>query len=38
MVTLRKTLNTIEDDAAREAIVESTLVNFHHVTRVFESI
>jgi len=38
MVTLRKTLNTIEDDAAREAVVESTLVNFHHVTRVFESI
>jgi len=38
MVTLRKVLNTIEDDAAREAVVESTLVNFHHVTRVFESI
>jgi len=38
MVTLRKVLNTIEDDGAREAVVESTLVNFHHVTRVFESI
>jgi pyrroloquinoline quinone (PQQ) biosynthesis protein C len=38
MVSLRVVLNTIEDDAAREAVVESTLVNFHHVTRVFESI
>jgi len=36
MVTLRKILNTITDDAAREAVVESTLVNFHHFTRVFE--
>ena len=38
MVTLRKILNTITDDAAREAVVESTLVNFHHFTRVFESV
>jgi len=36
MVTLRKILNTITDDAAREAVIESTLVNFHHFTRVFE--
>ncbi len=38
MVTLRKILNTITDDDAREAVVESTLVNFHHFTRVFESV
>jgi pyrroloquinoline quinone (PQQ) biosynthesis protein C len=38
MATLRTILNTIRDEAAREAIVESTLINFHHVTRVFESI
>lgn len=38
MIDLRKVLNTLTDDAAREAIVESTLVNFHHVTRIFESV
>jgi hypothetical protein len=38
MVTLRKLLNTVDDDAAREAIVESTLLNFHHITRVFEAV
>ncbi len=38
MAELRKVLNTVGDDAAREAIVESTLVNFHHFTRMFESI
>jgi len=38
MAELRQVLNTIEDDAAREAIVESTLVNFHHFTRMFEAI
>ena len=38
MVTLRKLLNTVDDDAARAAIVESTLVNFHHITRVFEAV
>jgi hypothetical protein len=31
-------LNTVDDEAAREAIVESTLMNFHHVTRVFEAV
>jgi pyrroloquinoline quinone (PQQ) biosynthesis protein C len=38
MATLRTALNTIEDDAARDAIVESTMVNFHHITRIFEAI
>ena len=38
MAVLRQVLNTIDDDAAREAIVESTLVNFHHVTRIFEAV
>jgi pyrroloquinoline quinone (PQQ) biosynthesis protein C len=35
---LRKVLNTIEDEPAREAIVESTTVNFHHITRVMEAV
>jgi pyrroloquinoline quinone (PQQ) biosynthesis protein C len=38
MAELRTVLNTIDDVAAREAIVESTLVNFHHVTRIFEAV
>jgi pyrroloquinoline quinone (PQQ) biosynthesis protein C len=38
MAELRQVLNTVDDDAAREAIVESTLVNFHHVTRIFEAV
>ncbi len=38
MVALRKILNTITDEAAREAIVESTMLNFHHITRVFEAV
>jgi pyrroloquinoline quinone (PQQ) biosynthesis protein C len=38
MVALRKVLNTLTDEPAREAIVESTLVNFHHITRVFEAV
>jgi pyrroloquinoline quinone (PQQ) biosynthesis protein C len=38
MIELRKVLNTITDEAAREAVVESTLVNFHHFTRMFEAI
>ena len=37
MAGLRRILNTVEDEAAREAIVESTLVNFHHFTRIVES-
>ncbi len=38
MVELRKILNTIVDDEARSAIVESTLLNFGHITRVFAAI
>ena len=38
MASLRTILNTIHDDAARNAVVESTLVNFHHFTRIFESV
>ncbi len=38
MAELRKILNTLDDSAACEAVVESTLVNFHHFTRIVESI
>jgi hypothetical protein len=38
MATLRQVLNTITDDAAREAVVESTMVNFYYFTRVFEAV
>ena len=38
MAELRQVLNTVADEAAREAIVESTLFNFHHLTRLFEAI
>ena len=38
MVTLRQVLGTLVDEAAREAVIESALLNFHHITRVFESI
>ena len=38
MATLRQVLNTIDDAAAREAIVESTHVNFYQFTRMFEAI
>jgi pyrroloquinoline quinone (PQQ) biosynthesis protein C len=38
MATLRTVLNTVHAESAREAIVESTLLNFHHVTRLFEAI
>lgn len=38
MASLRTVLNTLTDDAARDAIVESTMVNFHHFTRIFESV
>lgn len=36
MAELRQVLNTVEDEAARDAIVESVLVNFHHFTRMVE--
>jgi len=38
MVQLRKILDTIEGADAREAIVESALVNFEFVTRIFAAI
>jgi hypothetical protein len=38
MATLRTALNTVHDEATREAVVESTLVNFHYFTRLFEAI
>ena len=38
MIELRKVLNTVTDRDAQEAIVESTLFNFHHFTRLFEAI
>jgi pyrroloquinoline quinone (PQQ) biosynthesis protein C len=38
MATLRTVLNTITDEPAREAVVESALLNFHHITRVFEAV
>ena len=38
MASLRQILNTVTDDEARRAIVESTLLNFHHITRIFAAI
>lgn len=38
MAELRVVLNTLNDDAARDAVVESTLVNFHHFTRIIEAL
>jgi pyrroloquinoline quinone (PQQ) biosynthesis protein C len=38
MVTLREVLNTITDDAARDAVTEATLLNFHHITRIFGAV
>jgi len=38
MAELRQVLNTVTDEAAQAAIVESTLVNFFHFTRMFETI
>lgn len=38
MIVLRKVLNTITDDETRDAVVESTTVNFHHFTRMFEAV
>lgn len=38
MASLRTVLNTITDDGAKEAVIESVLLNFHHLTRVFEAI
>ena len=38
MVDLREILNTVKDPEAAEAVIESALLNFHHVTRIFEAI
>ena len=38
MAELRVVLNLLKDDAAREAAIESTLFNFHHFTRIVESV
>ena len=38
MVELRKVLNTLTDDDAREAVVESATVNFRHFTQMFEAV
>jgi pyrroloquinoline quinone (PQQ) biosynthesis protein C len=38
MAAMRTVLNTLHDDAAREAVIESTLFNFHHFTRIVESV
>jgi len=38
MAELRVVLNTLRDEAAREAVVESALVNFHHFTRIIETV
>jgi pyrroloquinoline quinone (PQQ) biosynthesis protein C len=38
MAEMRKILNTLADDEARDAVVESTLVNFHHFTRIVEAL
>ena len=38
MAELRQVLNTVHDKTARDAVVESVLVNFHHFTRMFETI
>jgi pyrroloquinoline quinone (PQQ) biosynthesis protein C len=38
MAELRKILNTLEDEAAQAAVVESALINFHHFTRIIEAV
>ena len=38
MVHLRIVLNTVHDDATRDAVTESALLNFHHFTRMFEAV
>ena len=36
MIDLRKVLDTVRDEAARDAVVEATTVNFHHFGRIIE--
>jgi hypothetical protein len=38
MVILRKVLNNLADAEALAAVAEATKVNFHHFTRMFESV
>ena len=38
MVDLRVILNTLQDDASKEAIIESTIFNFHQFGRVLEAV
>jgi pyrroloquinoline quinone (PQQ) biosynthesis protein C len=38
MADLRKVLNTLDDAPACEAVVESALLNFHHFTRIIETV
>lgn len=38
MASLRSILNTLTDDASRDAIVEATVVNFRLLTYIFESV
>lgn len=38
MVALRSTLDVLTDAAAQESILESARVNFHYMTKMFESI
>lgn len=38
MADLRQVLNTLHDEPAREAVVESALLNFHHFTRIIETV
>ena len=38
MASLRVVLNTLHDAAARDAVAESTIVNFHLLTRIFAAV
>lgn len=38
MAELRQVLNTIDDSRAGDAIVESACMNFHHFTKILESV
>jgi pyrroloquinoline quinone (PQQ) biosynthesis protein C len=38
MAELREVLNLLEDGPARDAVVESATVNFHHFARLFETL
>ena len=38
MAELRQVLNQDTDGAAGQAVVESTHVNFHHLTRIVEAV